>query len=52
MFQTHGVLGIFVLVGVIALATVLLSNASGTSSVIGAVSNGYANMLRAAQGKA
>lgn len=51
MLQSHGVLGIFVLVGIIALATVLLSNASGTSSVINSVAGGYSNMLRAAQGK-
>lgn len=51
MLQTHGVLGIFVLVGVIALATVLVSNSKGTSSVINAVTGGYSNMLKAAEGK-
>lgn len=51
MFQQHGILGIFTLVGIIALATVLLSNSGGTAQVVGSVSNGYSNMLRAAQGR-
>ncbi len=51
MFQQHGVISIFILVGIIALATVLLTNAGGTSSVIGSVTGGYSNMLNAAQGK-
>lgn len=51
MFQQHGILGIFALVAMIAFATVLLSNSGGTAQVIGSVSNGYSNMLNAAQGK-
>ena len=51
MFQAHGVLGVFVLVGVIALAYVLASNSTGTSNVINAVSSGYSNMLKAATGR-
>lgn len=51
MLQQHGILGIFVLVGLITLATVLLSNSGGTAQVISAVTGGYSGMLNAAQGK-
>lgn len=49
-FGSQGVLGVFLLVGFIALALVLATNATGVSSVIGAIGNSYSAMLKAAEG--